>query len=104
MDTREIGLAVVDMGGGRLRADDAIDPGVGLSQVRPCGTRLDAGEPVMRVHARTRAQGEAARARIAAALTLASRRAPLPAVVIERIAAGRENPARVPAEPPPRMA
>jgi thymidine phosphorylase len=103
MDTREIGLAVVDLGGGRRRADDAIDPGVGLSQVRSCGSHLAAGEPVMRVHARTREQCEAARVRIAAALTLASRRVPSQAVLIERIAAGRENPARVPAEPPPRM-
>jgi thymidine phosphorylase len=94
---------VVDLGGGRRRADDAIDPGVGLSQVQSCGTRVAAGEPLMRVHARTREQGEAARARITAALTLAPRRVPPQAVLIERIA-GRVNPARVPAEPPPRMA
>ena len=34
MDTRAIGLAVIALGGGRARAGDAIDPRVGLSDVR----------------------------------------------------------------------
>jgi thymidine phosphorylase len=103
MDTREIGLTVVDLGGGRRRASDAIDPAVGLSHVQPCGTRVAAGDPLLRVHARTRSQAEAARERIMRALTLAARRVPVAPVLIERIA-GRVNPARARAKPPPRMA
>jgi thymidine phosphorylase len=103
MDTREIGLAVVDLGGGRRRASDAIDPAVGLSHVLPCGTRVDAGDPLLRVHARTRAQAEAARERITRVLTVAARRVPVAPVLIERIV-GRVNPARARPRPPPRMA
>ena len=32
MDAREIGIAVVALGGGRAHADDAIDPSVGLTE------------------------------------------------------------------------
>jgi thymidine phosphorylase len=88
MDTREVGLAVVDLGGGRRRADDVIDPGVGLSHVKPLGTRVAEGEPLIRVHAANRDAAQAAAARIAAALSIRSR-APRPTtVVIERIAGG----------------
>ena len=33
IDAREIGLAVVELGGGRARATDAIDPAVGLTRL-----------------------------------------------------------------------
>jgi thymidine phosphorylase len=85
MNTREVGLAVVDLGGGRRRADDAIDPGVGLSQVRPLGTRVAAGEPLMRVHAASRAAARAACERIVAAITIRARAPQAGRVLIERI-------------------
>ncbi len=85
MDTRELGLVVVDLGGGRRRAGDAIDPAVGLSHVVACGARVRVGEPLMRVHARTREQAEAASARAQRALVIADRAPPAPPVVIERL-------------------
>jgi thymidine phosphorylase len=51
MDTRAIALAVVALGGGRARADDAIDVRVGLSDVRGVGVRVTRGEPLAIVHA-----------------------------------------------------
>ena len=36
MNAREVGIAVVALGGGRSHADDAIDPSVGLSRVHRC--------------------------------------------------------------------
>jgi thymidine phosphorylase len=51
MDTRALGLVVVALGGGRVHASDAVNPAVGLSHVQPLGSALQAGEPVMRVHA-----------------------------------------------------
>ncbi len=70
MDTREIGLAVIDLGGGRRIASDAVDPAVGLSHVVPCGTRVSAGDALMRVHARSRAQAAAAVERVSRALRI----------------------------------
>jgi thymidine phosphorylase len=50
-DVRALGLVVVQLGGGRVRAGDAVDPRVGLSQVLPPGTRVAAGDPLAQVHA-----------------------------------------------------
>jgi thymidine phosphorylase len=50
-DTRGLGLAVVALGGGRLRPSDTIDHSVGLSGFRPLGTRLAKGEPIAFVQA-----------------------------------------------------
>ena len=88
MDTRAIGMVVVELGGGRRRASDSVDPGVGLSQVRPLGTRLAKGEPLLRVHAARQGDAQAACARLHAAITIGDAAAPSSPVVIERIAAG----------------
>lgn len=58
MDVRAVGLAVLAMGGGRRRADQAIDPGVGLSAMRGRGTELGPDAPLCIVHARSEAQAE----------------------------------------------
>ena len=43
METRDLGLAVVELGGGRRRADDAIDYAVGLSDFVSLGPRSERG-------------------------------------------------------------
>jgi thymidine phosphorylase len=68
--TRAIGLAVVELGGGRYRADDAIDPRVGLSHMQPLGSYLATGEPLAFVHAADRAGAERAIAQLQAACTI----------------------------------
>jgi thymidine phosphorylase len=49
--TRDIGLAVIALGGGRLRPEDRIDHRTGFSAILPKGTKVDAGEPIAIVHA-----------------------------------------------------
>jgi thymidine phosphorylase len=49
--TRDIGLAVIGLGGGRTRPDDAIDHRTGFSAIRPLGTKVEKGEPLALVHA-----------------------------------------------------
>ena len=71
MDTRALGLAVVSLGGGRARASDAVDPRVGFSAVRPLGTVLRAGEPLLRMHAASAADAQVAGQAVLAAITLA---------------------------------
>ncbi len=46
--TREIGLAVIGLGGGRQRPEDIIDR---RTAIQPKGTKVDAGEPIALVHA-----------------------------------------------------
>ncbi len=52
MDAELIGRAVVLLGGGRAKANDAIDYAVGVSEVAKVGSRVEAGEPLLTIHAR----------------------------------------------------
>ena len=70
IDTRAVGMAVVALGGGRTRAQDDIDPAVGLSQVASIGMRVDSHRPIATVHARTDADAQAASAAIIKAFEL----------------------------------
>jgi thymidine phosphorylase len=60
MDTRALGLAVVELGGGRRQPTDAIDPRVGLAAVVSLGTRVEAGDALATVHAANAADADAA--------------------------------------------
>jgi len=51
IDTRQVGLSVVELGGGRRRADDKIDYAVGLSQVAILGQQVDPKTPIAMIHA-----------------------------------------------------
>jgi thymidine phosphorylase len=52
VDVRAVGLAVVALGGGRVRESDAIDHSVGLTEVAAPGERVGRGErPLAVVHA-----------------------------------------------------
>lgn len=51
VDCRALGLAVVALGGGRTRAEDAIDYRVGLTALAEIGQRVEAGQPLGYVHA-----------------------------------------------------
>ncbi|MBZ7924911.1 thymidine phosphorylase [Ensifer adhaerens] len=58
--TRDIGLFVVELGGGRKNADDKIDQRVGLSQVASIGCQLSRGDLIARAHCATVEQAERA--------------------------------------------
>ncbi len=55
IDVRALGLAVIELGGGRHQASDSIDFSVGLSELAGIGDRADAEQPLLRVHTRTQA-------------------------------------------------
>jgi thymidine phosphorylase len=50
-DTRSLGVAVLDLGGGRRKTDDKIDHRVGLDAIAPIGSRLEKDDPIARIHA-----------------------------------------------------
>ncbi|MCF5760062.1 thymidine phosphorylase [Aeromonas veronii] len=56
MDTRELGLAVVAMGGGRRAAGDKLDYAVGLTDFIRLGQSVDADKPIAMIHAQTEDQ------------------------------------------------
>jgi thymidine phosphorylase len=90
VDARMVGLAVVGLGGGRQRAEDEVDPAVGLASVRGPGDAVGPGQPLGVVHARTRAEAEEAAAALRAAVTVGDAPpAPVASPVLRRIGAAR---------------
>ena len=82
-DAREVGFTVVDLGGGRARKEDPVDPAVGvvLTEQGKLGGRVEAGEPLLWVHARTQATLDAALARLAGAYSFSDEPVAAPPVV-----------------------
>ncbi|MFQ5600176.1 MAG: thymidine phosphorylase [Candidatus Krumholzibacteriia bacterium] len=78
----EVGLAVVDLGGGRQRKDDAVDPSVGLRWRARIGDRLDAGAPVVEVLAHRGTDVGPVVRRLQAALAWSDVRVPRPPRVL----------------------
>jgi thymidine phosphorylase len=68
---RDIGLAVVALGGGRRLPTDKIDFAVGLTDLIELGQPVQAGQPLAMVHARSAAAAAQAVAQIQAAYTIA---------------------------------
>jgi pyrimidine-nucleoside phosphorylase len=60
VDALAIGLASVAMGAGRARADQPIDPGVGITVEAKPGARVSRGDVLARMHVRPLASSEAA--------------------------------------------
>jgi thymidine phosphorylase len=86
IDVRSVGLAVVELGGGRARASDTIDPSVGLTELQPIGAEVGPDAPLARVHARTADEAEAAARRLRAAYLLSDAPPALADPVVARIA------------------
>ena len=49
--TRDLGLACIELGGGRHKADDKVDPRVGFTRVAAPGERVEAQDVLAMVHA-----------------------------------------------------
>jgi len=82
MDAEDVGLAAGALGAGRVRKGDPIDPAVGIV-IRPkIGDRVEAGDEIGEVHARTEEAAEEAGRRTLAALTLGEGPAAPPPLVI----------------------
>jgi thymidine phosphorylase len=83
--TRELGLAVIELGGGRRRAEDKIDHAVGLDQLLGKNFISDMNTPLCMIHARDEASFERA-ARIVKAAYLIGGGAESWPPILERIA------------------
>ena len=72
VDTRAVGNAIIELGGGRRTVGEELDLSVGFTQVASIGTRLDAERPLALVHAATEADASAASNRLLAACKVAA--------------------------------
>jgi thymidine phosphorylase len=74
VDVRAVGLAIVDLGGGRRREDDTVDHAVGLTEVAAPGERVGPhGRPLAIVHARDEDSAARAAETVSAAFRVGDR-------------------------------
>jgi len=85
--TRDVGVAVVALGGGRTRPQDPVDHAVGLTGLAEIGGTVDANRPLAMVHARSEEAAEAAVRMVRAAYTLGDAKAEPGVMILERIGA-----------------
>ena len=87
MATRDIGLQVIALGGGRHVTSDVVDARVGFSQVVQVGQRVERGQMLALVHATDESSAVGAQRRLLALLEIGE--VPLktaPVLMIERLA------------------
>jgi thymidine phosphorylase len=85
VDARQIGLAVLALGGGRGRPDAVIDPAVGLDQIASIGSAVGPDRPLGRLHARDEASAVRAAAMVQGAVAIAPAPPPERLLILERI-------------------
>ncbi len=85
VDGRALGLAIIDLGGGRRRVEDGIDYAVGLSNVAAIGERVGPDRPLCTIHAANDADGERAAAAIGAAIAIGDEAPPEMPLIRQRV-------------------
>ncbi|MDF2689158.1 MAG: thymidine phosphorylase, partial [Microvirga sp.] len=85
--TRDVGVAVVALGGGRTRPQDLIDHAVGLTQLAAIGKTVDASRPLAIVHARSEDAAEAAVRAVRNAYVIGDAKVASGPSILERIGA-----------------
>ncbi|MBP2548395.1 thymidine phosphorylase [Neorhizobium galegae] len=84
-DTRGLGLAVVDLGGGRKTPSDVLDHRVGFSNLLPLGSAVAKGEPIAFVHAADAASAARAQDAVRLLYTIGDAPPDLRPVVLETV-------------------
>ncbi|NLS01882.1 thymidine phosphorylase [Rhizobium sp. P32RR-XVIII] len=84
-NARELGIAVIDLGGGRRHPADKIDHRVGFSALLPLGSRVEKGDTIAIVHAASEAAAEKAAASLGANYRVSGNEPYLPPVISGRI-------------------
>jgi thymidine phosphorylase len=85
VDPMALGLCAMDLGAGRRQPSDTIDPHVGIVLIKQLGDRVERGEPLALVHARSLDDASAALPRVLDAFEIGDEPSPRP-LVLERIA------------------
>jgi thymidine phosphorylase len=86
MDTRAIGVALIDLGGGRRTTQDKIDHRVGISECQPVGAQVGPDRPICLIHAADEASWSRAAAAIRAAVKIGENASARESPILDRIA------------------
>jgi pyrimidine-nucleoside phosphorylase len=74
MDSYEIGMTAVELGAGRIRKEDKIDPCAGIEFLHKTGSRVTKGETIARLHSNNSKIIEASVRRLQDAVTIGSQK------------------------------
>lgn len=85
IDGEALGMAVVDLGGGRKVEGEALNLAVGLSDVVRIGTQVTRGQPLAVVHAGRASEADQAETALRAAITIAASPVRAPDLILDRI-------------------
>lgn len=84
IETNELGLASVKIGGGRAKKDDIVDPAVGIMMHKKLGDAVKAGEPLATLYVNTEAPEEV-QAQVLNSFTIGETKPELPPLIHEVI-------------------
>jgi len=82
VDAGTVGYAVIEMGGGRHKKEDSIDPAVGVEFSIEVGDRIEKGQPIFSVYARDDASARTATASIVTGIKIESDQVPKPTLIL----------------------
>jgi pyrimidine-nucleoside phosphorylase len=84
MNAEQLGMALIELGGGRKKLDDQVDHSVGLEMLVRLGDRVEKGQPLVRVFAHA-SNAPVGRKMIAEAITISEQPTQPPKLIVERI-------------------
>jgi pyrimidine-nucleoside phosphorylase len=85
IDAYALGQLAIELGAGRTRADQAIEPSAGFELQAVVGSRVGRGDPLITIHAANRALAARVRDRVAAAYVIGRARPRARPLVLERL-------------------
>ncbi len=85
MNGEELGRMVVDLGGGRKKTSDVVDPTVGFYFQKKLGAKVAAGEPIVTAYLPDGLDIPAWEKRFHAAVTISPQRKPVPKLILETL-------------------
>ncbi|ECU9386453.1 TPA: thymidine phosphorylase [Salmonella enterica subsp. diarizonae serovar 61:l,v:z35] len=84
VQTRQVGLAIVTLGGGRIKASDTIDYRVGFSDFAKLGQEVTKGMPLATIHARNEDEWNRAACSLVEAVSVSNEKPQIPPVIYEK--------------------
>jgi len=85
IDALEVGLSAAEIGVGRIRKEDKVDPAAGFVIEAPVGARVREGDPLVVVHARTQEMVDRVAARVRNAWRIVDHEVRRPPHVLARV-------------------
>jgi pyrimidine-nucleoside phosphorylase len=85
VETRQVGLALADMGGARRKVEDPLDLSCGIEFLPAVGDKLDQGDVLARIHCDRPEQAQHAAQRLLTALTFSEEAVPAHDLILDRV-------------------